>query len=581
MLQVSVTGESGEVYDVALETIGAGQGSSYGCRDRSGRERVYKQYGVPLTDAEVIGCASRAVLFGREIVLAVERQPGSEEWAAASINWPIDLVLQERALIGVITPLIPAEFLQPDGMPLTFDQLVLERPAAYFRVGVLIRICDLFVVLEERDLAHGGLSEQNVAWNRSQPHAHLIDCDGLRPAQGDGDRLTLAGLIYRGLFLSQAAPKVATGERQLPSGIPAELDPALRALVDRAFSGSIAPHARPSAGEWLAGLKAAFLTPDGGAYRPDALALIDLPAPQGDQEATVVAAISPAEETVENAVPETAVPRTPPAWHTDHVGAPATPLLTTPFSDGRPAHPPASGSKVAGILAAITACIGVIALIGFAAFKTNDPNDSTDAYTTYSNPYSTSSYSYTPPTTTPVFDWGTLNSAVTDKTPFSSDALLPESFRDSKNVEYTMRAAGVNDCITPDMSRNVKSVLNSYNCEHMIAGSYIDRDEHILVSIDVVALPAVADADNLYSAIKGQNQDWAIWCPKSGTGSSVCDGNSGYATRSGWSSHQYRYVYESTALYINLTQDKSITDWLDAAASAAVKQAGPENYWHK
>ncbi|MET9486963.1 hypothetical protein [Nocardia sp. NPDC006630] len=563
MPQVSVTGESGEVYEVTLESGGDGQGSSRRCRDRAGRERVYKQYGAPLIDRNLIGSAARTVLFGREIVLAAEQQAGSEEWAAASINWPIDLVLREQALAGVITPVLPAEFLRPDGMPLTFDQLVIERPAAYFRVGVLIRICDIFVVLDERGLAHGGLTEHNLAWNRSQPHAHLIDCDGLRPAQGDGDRLALAGLIYRGLFLSQAAPKVATGERQLP-GIPVELDPALRSLFARAFAGSPAPHGRPSAGEWLAGLQAAFLTPDRAAYRPDALALIDRPGPPADDEATVVASISLTKETAGSPVLETVPARTPPA-----------PLLATPFAAGRPAHPPTSGTKVAGILAAIVACLGVIALIGYAALRTNDPNDSTDAFTSYSS----SSSSYTPPVTTPPFDWNTLDTAAGDKTPFTTDALLPQSFTDAKQVKYTLRGGGVHDCITSGMSRNVKSILTSHQCTQLVSGSYVDTSDQILVSIDVFAFATADEASGLYNAIKDQDQDWTVWCPKTGAGASVCDNNAGWGTYRAWGLQNHRYLYESTAMYINLTRDKSITDWLDAAASALDKQAGPANYW--
>ncbi|WP_327139635.1 hypothetical protein [Nocardia sp. NBC_01327] len=576
MPQVSVTGESGEVYEVAQESGGGGQGSGRRCRDRAGRERVYTQYGAPLTDPEVLGSAARTVLFGREIVLAAEQQAGSEEWAAASINWPIDLVLREQALTGVITPVIPAEFLRPDGMPLTFDQLVLERPAAYFRVGVLIRICDIFVVLDERDLAHGGLTERNVAWNRSQPHAHLIDCDGLRPAQGDGDRLALAGLLYRGLFLSPATPKLATGERQLP-GIPGELDPALRALFARAFAGSPAPHTRPSAAEWLAALQGAFLTVDRAAYRSDALALIDHPASQGDDEATVVAPISLAKETAGNAVPETAPATAPPAWYSNQGGQPVAPLLATPFAGGRPAHPPTSGTKVAGILAAIVACIGVIALIGYAAVKTNDPNDSSDAFTSYSSPSS----SYTPPSTTPPFDWNTLDSAAGDKTPFTTDALLPQSFTDAKQVKYTLRGGGVHDCITSGMSRNVKSILNSHQCSQLVSGSYVDTSDQILVSIDVFAFATADEASRLYNSIKDQDQDWTVWCPKTGAGASVCDNNAGWGTYRGWGLQNHRYLYESTAMYINLTRDKSITDWLDAAASALDKQAGPANYWQK
>lgn len=127
MSRYSVTGESGEVYEIALGAIGA-DGGLRRCRDRGGRERIYKEYDTPVQDPDAIGCAEQALLLGREIVLAAEADPGSGEWAAASINWPIDLVMRDRALAGVILPPIPEEFLDADGQARTLGELVGRTP---------------------------------------------------------------------------------------------------------------------------------------------------------------------------------------------------------------------------------------------------------------------------------------------------------------------------------------------------------------------------------------------------------------------------------------------------------------------
>ncbi|WP_067563307.1 hypothetical protein [Nocardia acidivorans] len=504
MSQYSVTGESGEVYQIALGAIGSGGGPRR-CRDGSGRERIYREYRQPVTDPDAIGFAEQALLLGREIVLAAESEPGSGEWAAASINWPIDLVMRDRALAGVILPLIPAEFLDADGRPRTLDELVGEHPAeAYFRVGVLIRVCDIFLVLEERYLALPGITEQNLAWSRTQPRAHLIDCDGLRPALGPDQysgRLALANLIRCGLFL---AP-----------GIPEDLDIRLRMLLDRADTA--APENKPGAEEWLHGLKAAFLTADGSAYRTDMLDIIDRPAPP------------------------------------------------VPFHTACPRPPRRSGGRVAGILLAVTGLLAVIALI---ALRAGDPG-ATEAAAPNAAP------------ATAPFDPVTLDQAVTDTTPFTAEALLPATFRDGRNIEYTRRAGGVKDCITKGMSQNVKQILTAYHCAQQVGGSYIDQSNQILVSINVIALPTLTEATTLYNTMKGHTQDWTIWCPTSGPGSTLCDSDAGSATRTAWGSTSHRYIYKSTALYLNLSTDPAAKLTLAPAAEAAVKQAGPNNFWHQ
>lgn len=538
---LSVMGASGDIYDIARDAAEPGGAGStlYRCRDRQGRERLYKLFAAPITDVGMIEWVTRAADFGREIVLAAEQRVGSSGAAASSMTWPIDVVVQGGALVGVVLPAGPGDFVLADGSPLTFDRLYLEvesPPDAYLRVAVLIRACEIVEMLDERVLVYS-------------------------------ERFGLALLIYQGLFLAPDAPPSGDDAWQPASGIPEDLDPHLRTLLDRALGG---PQIRPSAGEWRAGLREVFLTPDGAFYRQDSMVVLDWHTQQFRKA-------GPAPTTAGIPAPATApfVPP-PPSW-------PAAPTYippTNPVPPNRPVPSNNSGAWLAGILVAVAALVAVVSLVALNIRDTDEVSTASSS-SPYAYDPTTSSYAHYTPTTTPPFDWNSLGNAATDKTPFTSNALLPQSFRDSKNVEYTLRAGGVKDCITRDMSQNVKNILTQYHCSEMIAGSYIDQSNQILVSVNVMAFPTTAEADSLYETMKGQTQDWAVWCPQEGAGASVCDSYVGYATRSGWGAKNYRYVFKSTALYINLTQDTDIRDWLDAASSAVVSEVGPENYWQK
>lgn len=627
----SVTGTSGDVYFVAGEPYGTAGGRSrlFRCRDRHGRERVYKLYGTAVTDAHAIGWAARAAHFGREIVLPAERRGGVAATPESSIGWPLDLVRRDGDLLGAILPLTPGEFLEPDGSPLTLHRLCLagqQPPDAYYRVAVAIRICEIATALEERDLVHGALFPRNLLWSRFQPHVYLLECDGLRygrVAAPEGillekwcdprlltgaipgpdrfsDRFGVAALLYRCLFLATEAPARVRGGWRAPSGFAPELDPRLRALFDRAFTDPAATDDRPRASEWLDALQDAYLLGDGSFYNQAAVAVLDRHTQRVRAEDTtgpIDTGFSAAGDADPPGIDATDGPAA-----TDDPGdrittdEPDDPVVTDephgsyaahsplerawPVDAHRPAPTPAvapvnTGSRGTVVLALVALAVAGIALVAVTLRETAAPDLTSSA----TSQQALAPEARAPVSTAPAFDWGTLQSATTDTTPFTSEALLPHSFRDAMNVEYTLRAGGVQDCITTEMSQNVKDILAQYNCTHMVAGSYVDHSNQILVSVNVLALPTSSDADSLYETMKGQVQDWAVWCPQQGPGASVCDSYIGSATRSGWGSKSYRYVYKSTALYINLTEDTDITDWLDAAAEAAVSEAGPENYW--
>jgi hypothetical protein len=300
-------GDSGDDYDVDADPLNetGGQSVLYGCRDSRGRRRVYKRYNVPVGDPAEIGRIAALAGRGARVVADAERTGRLAETALSSINWPIDVVRYAGDVAGVVLPLIPAPFLQTDGRPLTFDYLCLASqnpPKATFRVGVLIRACDIFAELEQLELAHGDVSAKNLVWSRDEPHAYLIDCDGLRPytsaaQHGVGtegfrdprwisrrisahdrfsDRFGLAAMMYRGLFLNPGAPTLVHGRWTKPSGIPSRLDQRLQDLFADAFDDPFATDARPTAARWRAALYEVFVKGGrGGARNDDALEVLN------------------------------------------------------------------------------------------------------------------------------------------------------------------------------------------------------------------------------------------------------------------------------------------------------------------
>ncbi|WP_157573696.1 hypothetical protein [Nocardia jejuensis] len=629
----TLAGSSGQTYEITGEPGDPHAPHRYPCRDAHGRDRVYARYSQPLGDPEILGWVTQTVRFGRETILPAEQgAPGS---AANSINWPIDLILHENALAGVITPVIPATYLHPDGERRTLDQLYTPAPGAPevgTRVAVLIRICEIFTMLDEWAVVHGDICGQSLLWHSEPPGAYLLDGQSLRPAHAvvapgpgaDGwrdpravsgaiiapdrysDRYALAVLAHR-VLLREDIPVIDADGPRTPPALPMYLPATVRALFERALTDPFATDTRPTPAQWLDTLCTAFLSTDGTDFRHDALDRLDWYTSRfGTRNLQSRRTGAPRASTREPARRTTARHPVPALGHstgtTPSTTAPAPAQPSAPHpSDPAGSSMPAPGTlaglaqgrtasllpgnaqpltasppthhvaRIAGIVAIVAVLVAGITLLVF-----HSRDSGTDA-APVPNPDGTTSAHSGP--AQPAIDWSALNTAATDRTPFTADALLPHSFQDAKNVEYTLRAGGVQDCLTGTMSENVKTILDTYRCTNMVSGSYIDRSDQILVSVDVYAFPASATAASFYESMKGQPQDWPIWCPKDGAGASVCDTYTGYATRSAAGSTSYRYVYKSTALYINLTRDTSITEWLDAAARAAADKAGPQNYW--
>ncbi|MVU76670.1 phosphotransferase [Nocardia sp. ET3-3] len=526
-----VTGLSGESYEVDSEPFYAAgsRAVQYLCRDPRGQQRLYKLFRTPANPTE-FEWARQAMLFGRQTVLAGEAAGGSTGNPAEAVNWPIDLVQNEGTPPGVVLPLIPMDYLQPDGRPRTFDQLWAGQVvAAEFRTALATRLCEIVRVLEERGLVHGDLSPKNVLFHASAPLAYVIDTAGLRPADAAydryKDRYDLAMLVYRTLFLGQPS-----------AGYPADLDPRLRALFDRAFgNGGFGPDARPSAQEWFDTLRA-------------------------------VPVSSPAMPTVALTAPAAS----PTGWSN-----PQQPLAYSPAPQSN-----STNTALKVILGALLVVLVIAIAVGAVVLsgKSSDNNASPTSTTTAATTTTTA-----PPTTTTAGnDTSTLNSQATDKTPFTADALLPVTFTDSNNVTFTRTSYGAKDtCVSSNMSQNVKTALQNNNCQRLMTGVYLDTAQQIQVSIEVFAFNSDTDSDAVYSTLKGQDQTWDIWCPTDGVGASVCKANKDTwlaAAYSSWGRQQYRYLFESYALYVNLSTDTSLNPNLDAPAHKVIQVVGPCNY---
>ena len=179
------------------------------------------------------------------------------------------------------------------------------------------------------------------------------------------------------------------------------------------------------------------------------------------------------------------------------------------------------------------------------------------------------------------FDSGSLDDISTDETPFTRDALLPESFTDSKGVEYSLVASGTHDCTSAaHMSSNMRELLGDYNCSRSVTGNYRPSDDSILVSVQVQAFDDASTAQRLSNAIeRTETVNYGIFCPNNGVGSDAC-GSPNYsdATISQYRAADHRYLVLATAFYTNLSSDSSAAEWTDPAANAASSAAGPENH---
>jgi serine/threonine protein kinase len=186
------------------------------------------------------------------------------------------------------------------------------------------------------------------------------------------------------------------------------------------------------------------------------------------------------------------------------------------------------------------------------------------------------------PSTSNSVDPASWDSASTDQTPLSPDALLPVTFTDGKGVVYTATNRWTDKCVNSYESAQLKAMLTQYKCDNQAIGTYTDKDGRVLVDVAVLALPDAPSAQNAFKDMQAKNtftiEDWGIWCPKSGVGADICTSkkNTGNAQQYGYIQPDHRYLVHAVSLYVNLTADPSAQDWLKPAATSAAKQGGPQ-----
>lgn len=208
---------------------------------------------------------------------------------------------------------------------------------------------------------------------------------------------------------------------------------------------------------------------------------------------------------------------------------------------------------------------------------------------TYSSPAVTTSSTTSTPATSPsssqAFDPSELDDVSTDPTPFTTYALIPPSFTDSENDEYSLQSQRIRSCINLGMSRSVASVLNEYGCTEVVTGQYTESsgtsDGDILVSVQVFAFNDRATAQQIVSDFPS-NTDWhfGYYCPVTGDGAAPCDPgvDTSNATYDESLTSGHRYVIEATAIYTDLRQNNWYQPYVESAAQEAADISGPAYY---
>lgn len=230
--------------------------------------------------------------------------------------------------------------------------------------------------------------------------------------------------------------------------------------------------------------------------------------------------------------------------------------------------------------------VGVVVVIGAAAFTVVDlgHQDKTTANTAPTKDSTTAN-----PSASASLNPDELDSASTDPTPFTSTALLPQNFQDTKGIEYKLKGSSTEGCDNNLMSSNVAAALQQNGCTEELAGTYtvdspgVDSSDDVLVSVQIFAFKDAATAkafDAAFPASASITWDFGVWCPTSGDGANPCSATADYpdSAKSEALSQSYRYVVEATALYSEMTTDTTYAAWTEAAADQATQMAGPANY---
>jgi hypothetical protein len=245
---------------------------------------------------------------------------------------------------------------------------------------------------------------------------------------------------------------------------------------------------------------------------------------------------------------------------------------------------------------ALAATAGVlIALLAYAVPHSDPPANPTQAPVSSSEsppaPQPTTAPATTSapdplPSYSPAFNPDSLNSSLTDTTPFTEAALMPATFTDNEGDTFMLVAGGWHQCDQAyEMGPITQQVLSNYGCTTVMTGDYVlsgdvGYNTQILVSVQVFPLNDSSDAATVISNFpNGTDWNFGVFCPKSGIASGTC--NPGYedAQRYEFLHQEYRYVIEATAVYVNLTQAPSADPFLSSASIEGATDSGPSAYW--
>lgn len=268
---------------------------------------------------------------------------------------------------------------------------------------------------------------------------------------------------------------------------------------------------------------------------------------------------------------------------------PAAPGYAPPFP-GVPVPQPAKSNMALPLIlgGGVLAMLLVVALVVFFVLRNSDTpeDDYADDSTTTEETTPWDDTITTPADTEPEsdpaseFDPASLDDESTDETPLTPEALMAESFTDSKGVVYNRNTGGTHSCSDVGYGGGITETLADHDCGDAVVGTYLDDSEQIIVAVVVIPMPDDGEASDAFDTLKDTYiQDWTMWCPEAPeTGSNACASDSSAAIQSGYTNYDHRYLIHTKAMYVNLTEDSSIQEWVDAAADEACTAAGPSNY---
>ncbi|GAA3359283.1 hypothetical protein [Saccharopolyspora gregorii] len=185
----------------------------------------------------------------------------------------------------------------------------------------------------------------------------------------------------------------------------------------------------------------------------------------------------------------------------------------------------------------------------------------------------------------PEFDPADLDDEDTDPTPFTSSALLVNSFTTDRGTTYELVSAGATPCgEATGTSEDVRRTLHSYRCSTAMSGVYLVDDDtagenaQVLVSVQVIPFETAAAAGGARASINGNaHWDFGVWCPRSGIGQHACSTGYTDARRYGYQRTDHRYLIGVSAVYANLSPTRDADPWLIEAAAEGVSANGPRD----